>query len=153
MVRALEQIGFKNLGYCVNLFKDICSLWYYKIGFALFTILFTYLFDPSHVKILFSLFVLVMVDFITGISATFKTGEKIQSHKVAMTAIKLMVYFGTVAMCHISEESVHLFWIDDTAIGFLTLTELISNLENIGKMGYATPTNLIKKLRLIRDKK
>lgn len=152
MVHFLEQIGFKNLSYCVDLVKDICSVWYYKILFSAFIVAFTYFFDPIHTKVLFSLFVLMMADFITGIGATMVRKEKIQSHKISRTAIKVMIYFGTIALCRISEESVHLFWIDDTAIGFLTLTELISNLENVGKMGYETPINLIKKLKLIKKK-
>ena len=44
-------------------------------------------------------------------------------------------------------------YLDDTIIAFLTLTELISIIENTGKMGYAIPKKLLLKLKSIRDEK
>lgn len=94
-----------------------------------------------------------MVDFVTGVLASYKEGHKIKSHKVARTAIKVTLYFTTVAVARISEPSLYLGFLDETVIGFLTGTELISNLENIERMGYPTPAHLVKKLKnLVRKK-
>ncbi len=44
-------------------------------------------------------------------------------------------------------------YLDETIIAFLCLTELISVLENTGKMGYAIPAQLLNKLKSWRDEK
>lgn len=153
IVSLSEIFGIKNVQYCFDLVVSVCHNWLYKLALSVFIVVSTFLFDPLHIKILFSLFFLVMIDFITGIYAAYKEGHKIQSHKIARTAIKLTLYFTTIAIARVSEDSLHLYFLDETIIGFFTGTELISNLENIERMGYPTPTHLVKKLKKFISKK
>lgn len=100
-----------------------------------------------------SIMFLVIVDFITGLSAAKLSGEEIRSSKVVRSAIKFVVYLLLIASAHITEYAVPVIagFGDETIVAFLALTELISVIENVGKMGYAVPKKLLNKLQDIRD--
>ena len=108
-----------------------------------------WLYDPLYAEALVALFVLVLIDFVTGVAASRCEGEPIQSAKIRHTAMKLTAYFTMIAAGHISELTLPAFAciLDETITGYLVATELISILENMGRLGYATPANLITKLR------
>lgn len=107
----------------------------------------TYLFNPLHTAGLVALFILIIADMFTGTAAAYKTGEAIESKKAFRTAMKIVVYFSMVALAHITQYAVpFLDFIDTTVLAFLALTELISNLENFGRLGYAIPLRLLNKL-------
>jgi len=108
-----------------------------------------WLYDPLYTEALIALFVLVLIDFVTGVAASRCEGEPIRSARVRHTATKLTAYFTMIAAGHISEVTLPTFAciLDETITGYLVATELISILENMGRLGYATPASLISKLR------
>lgn len=111
----------------------------FKFFGAIFMGAFSFLFDETHTLALSAVFFLVIIDFFFGISASRKTGEAIRSSKVVRTAIKLVVYFSLIAAARVSEYALPFDFLDGTVIGFLAATELLSILENAGRMGYAVP--------------
>lgn len=104
-----------------------------------------YLFDPTQHAALLALFILTLADFCFGVTASRKEGQPLRSSKVRRTAIKMTVYFAIVAMTRITENAIPLLsFMDETLVGFLAATELLSILENVGRMGYAVPAKLTK---------
>lgn len=107
----------------------------------------SYLFDPTQTSVYIALALLIIADFLFGVSATIKTGDKIQSAKLRRTAIKFMIYFGMIAACRISEYALPFHMLDEVVAGYLVATELVSILENAGRMGYAVPLKILAKLQ------
>ena len=145
----------EHISYTTSAIKAACSNWVVKCIGAVSYSLYAFFFDPVHVAGHFAVFSLIIFDFITGIAAAKKTGEEIKSSKVIRSAIKLVVYFLLIAGARITETAVPILGgvIDETVIAFLALTELISLMENVGKMGYAIPKQLLNKLEKLRDDK
>lgn len=115
----------------------------------------SFLFDPATFTALVALLVLIIADFATSLVAIRKTGKSkrgqpFASYSVFGSAVKTVVYFTMVAAGFLTEKAVPIPFIDDTIIGFLALTELISILENAGHAGYAVPKKLLEKLTKAR---
>lgn len=125
-------------------------------GFALSVL--SFLFDPATKVALFALLALIAFDFITSLYAIHvtgvsKRGKKFTSHSALGSAIKTIVYFIMISAGFIAESAVPIGLIDNTIIGFLVVTELVSILENIGRVGYGIPLGLLNKLIEYRDGK
>lgn len=123
------------------------------IGGGFLSIL-SFLFNGLLREAMIALFVLMMFDFVTGIMAVRRSPtEKIESRKLWVTAGKMAVYFLLISSGNLAEHGTHAVfpYIDETIISFLAVTELLSILENAGRMGYAVPKKLIEKLSKYRD--
>lgn len=115
-----------------------------KAIFSFFLSIFSFFFDPLQQTSMLALFMLVIMDFGLGTAAARHTGDKIRSAKLVRTAIKLVVYFTLVSAARITEHTIPFDFLDTTVIGFLAATELLSVLENTGRLGFAVPKKLIK---------
>ena len=146
-------MNIENLTYCASLLVSLCKNIWFKITLSSGVIAYSYFFDPTHTQLLLSLFILIILDFITGIAAAVKEKRPIKSHKVLRTAIKIGVYYLIITSTHLAEGSVPIPLLDETAIGFLTATELVSILENVARSGYAVPKSLLVKLKDILGQK
>jgi len=135
----------------INKFTDYAS---FKIIMTILYTTFSFLFDATQHAGLIALLLLIIADFITAVSAAYKNHVPIKSGKVFITAVKVLIYFTLIACAHLVEKAVPLFSIlDETILAFLAVTELISILENAGKMGYAIPKKLLRQLEEFRDDK
>lgn len=125
-----------------------------KFLFAFVYILLSFIFDLEQGSALFALFLLVLLDFATGISAAKYLGELIRSSKIKHTAIKLTAYFVVIAGAHLAEYGLigYLAVIDETVLAFFLLTELVSLLENMGRLGVHTPQKLLNQLKEEKEK-
>lgn len=114
-----------------------------------------FLFDGALKAGLISLFLLIIFDFFTAIANAYHKKIEIQSRKILTTAVKMVIYFGLIASANLAEHAVPLLEsiLDETILAFLSLTELISILENCGKLGFAIPKKLLNKLEDLRDSK
>ena len=113
-----------------------------------------YLVGAEHIDAMNALMLLVVIDFITGLSSAKSTGEIITSKKSMRSAIKVVVYSLLVTSAHLAENVLPGdSFFENIVISFLALTEFISILENIGRMGYAVPLKLLNKLQELRDQK
>jgi toxin secretion/phage lysis holin len=119
-----------------------------KAIFALLFIVFSFLFDINQSEELLALFVLIQIDFISGIAAAKFNGDAIRSSKIRHTAIKITAYYSVIAGAHLAEYGLNHFLaiLDETVMAFFLLTELISLLENVGRLGVETPKKLLNQL-------
>ncbi len=123
--------------------KFVCGILYLMYSFA---------FDVNHSKAIVAVLILIIFDFITGISAAKISGEEIKSSKVLRSAVKTFIYLLLISGGHLFEvASGYISFVDDMIIAFLAITELISLIENAGKMGFAVPKELLNKLKKYRD--
>lgn len=125
-----------------------------KAIFSVVFVMVSFMFDINQANSLFALFILVLLDFLTGVSAAKYVGEPIRSSKVKHTAIKLTAYFVIISAAHLAEKGLvsYLAVIDETVVAFFLLTELISLLENIGRLGVQTPKKLLNQLTDVKSK-
>ena len=113
---------------------------------------FGFLFGFESQSIMLGLMALVVMDFITGIASAKKNGEPIRSRSAVKSAYKVAIYGLLVSAGHITEQIVPLTtYIEEAVTTFLALTELISIIENVGKMGFAIPQKLLNQLQRWRD--
>jgi toxin secretion/phage lysis holin len=93
-----------------------------------------------------------VVDYITGIWAGSKEGKL--SSKVGFKNIpKKVMIFVLVAIAHMLDTALgenHLF--RDATIFFYLSNELLSILENTGRMGVAVPDQLKRAIQVLKDK-
>ena len=138
----LKTLIAKTLGDQVGI-KAVVALAVSVYGFA---------FDALKNDIILALFVLTFFDFVTGIIAAKMTKERIQSARVFRTALKIFVYSMMISGAYLGEKIVPITsaFLDETMLGFLALTELISLIENVGRMGYVVPQKLLNKLEELR---
>lgn len=121
---------------------------------ALFLVLFQFMFDKANQEAMIALFALLIVDAVTALVASYKSGKEITSRKFFGSAIKFVVYFTMVGAAFLTEKAGITFVpLDETVIAFLAVTELISILENFSILGYVIPKKLLNKLRSYQDEK
>lgn len=89
--------------YVQYLFINVFTLSFWKVISVTGYIIFSFFFDIGQANALAALFVLIIMDFITGISAAKVAGEKIRSSKIRHSAIKICAYFSVIAGAHLAE--------------------------------------------------
>lgn len=134
--------------YMLHLFGKLAEAAQLKAFAAVGIAVLGFLFDPTQHIALVAIFLLIMADFVFGIAAARKSGEPVRSAKLRRTAIKVAVYYALIACAHVTEYALpsYMGFLDESVLGFLAATELLSILENVGKLGYVVPKNLVKLL-------
>lgn len=143
----------ENINYIKRMFAGVATTNISgKIILAFLYIPYAFFFDKNHETGLVALLVLIMFDMFTGIASARHSGNIIKSAKVVRTAYKIIFYFLFISAGHMAENVIgaNLF-LDETILAVLAMTELISIMENIGKLGYAVPMKLLDKLHKLRD--
>lgn len=135
-----------EISYLVHLAKKITEASEIKAAAGAAVTVLAFFFDPVTYVAMVAVFCLIIIDFIFGVSAARATGDAVQSAKLRRTAVKIVVYFVLISSARITEHAIPLYFLDETVIGFLAATELMSILENAGRMGYPVPSSLIKVL-------
>lgn len=144
----------ESVQYIASLFVSTCEHFWTKCIASFFFSYYVFFFDVHLIEASKALLVLIIVDFLTAFFAAKKSGEEIKSSKIFRTPLKILIYFMLVSVAHLMEVvSPLLSILDETMMGFLALTELISILENTGRMGFAVPKKLLNKLQELRDEK
>lgn len=132
----------------VNLFS--------KAGFktvvsSLFPV-YAFLFDPLKTHLYYAIATLIVFDFITAMFAAYHTKEKITSAKASRTLVKMLVYGLMISGATLTDRfivgNIELF--ADLSMGFVAITEFISILENISKLGFEVPSNVVKRLNYLK---
>lgn len=138
--------------YIITAVKSLFDYFSIKLFTGLIYLVYSFAFDVNQTKALGAVLVLVMFDFVTGISAAKISGEEIKSAKVLRSAVKTFIYLLLISGAHMFElASQYILFADDMILAFLAVTELISLIENAGKMGFAVPNQLLNKLKEYRD--
>lgn len=132
------------------------SLFYFfdvKVLFAAICGFWAFLFGADSGAVMSALIALMMFDLATGTTAAFMRKE-VSSRRAAKTPLKFGVYLVLVSAAHLADTAVFSgLYLQETMIAFLALTELISILENAGKMGIAVPKQLMKRLEVLRNER
>lgn len=114
--------------------------------------IFTFLFGVEMNYALTALLALMFFDMITGMAYSVQSGKPIQSRMVLRSAIKLSIYSVLISSTHLVESVVPgSTMMDEGMVIFLAITELISIIENVGKMGYAVPKRILNQLLAWKD--
>lgn len=142
--------------YFVALMKSICTqeiIAKYAASALLITAHF--LFDQAMYQAMLSLLILIVFDYITAMYVVVKQKKAITSRQTFRTPYKIVIYFVLISAGNIAENSLPVIskFIDETIIAFLVLTELISVIENAGKLGYPVPQRLLNKLHELQAEK
>ena len=117
------------------------------VGFGIFN----YLIGVNNSNVMGILVVLVVFDFITAIMSAYKTGVQIESRRVFKTPIKIFIYTILVSAIHLVGQVIGgQEFLDYSSIGFLVVTEAVSILENIARMGFAVPSKVLNRLLEIK---
>jgi len=134
--------------YIYALFASFCENLVTKCVSSIAFGYYIFFFDVNLIEASKALTVLIVLDFITAVVAAKKTGEHIKSAKVFRTPIKFIVYGILISASHLMETvTPALSILDESMMSFLALTELISIIENTGRMGFAVPQKLLNQLQ------
>lgn len=98
-----------------------------------------------------TLFIMIIMDAITGVSVAVKNKET-SSRGFFRTGVKLGVYFTLILVSRMVDKHVAIPFASVIMDSFLVLTESLSILENIGKLGFPVPTIILSKLKEFKDK-
>ena len=143
----------ENISYGMSLFDKITSYIGVKAITSGFFSLIAFFFDSVRHEAIVAIVILVAFDFLTGITAAKIAKEEIKSAKVFRSAMKLVAYLMLVSAGHFAEVAFPIIasFADETVLAFLAVTELISTIENAGKMGFVVPKKLLNRLEKYRD--
>lgn len=123
----------------------------FKSIVAFISLCFTWIFQGDY-QILISLYVLVIIDGITGLWYAIKVKE-VYSRGLYRGALKCFAYFLLIIVARILDKHSPLCFAAPIMEGYLVGVESFSILENFSKLGFPVPTKLIGLLRIYYDKK
>ncbi len=114
---------------------------------------FTFFFGDFHTQGVIAVMMLMLFDTILGVMATYSEGQPITSRKFSRVVQKGTVYFIAISAGYFTDQTIGWQVIQATMIGFIGVTEFISILENMGRMGYQTPKKLLNQLKDFKSQK
>lgn len=143
----------ENLQYTLGSVAKVCQDVIFKCAGAIAYAFYRLSFDVTQDKAIVAVLALVVMDFITGITAAKMSGDFIKSSRAFRSAIKTFMYLLMISAAYFTEIAFPLAsqFADETVIAFLAITELISIMENLGKMGYGIPIKMLNRLKKIKD--
>lgn len=116
-------------------------------------IFFYFFFGDVHNEALIALFMLVVFDTILGIMAAKSEGKAFLSKKFSRVIGKIIIYSIGVSSAMFADATTGLPFIQTSIIAFMGVTEFISILENIQRLGYETPKKLLNQLEGFKSQK
>lgn len=118
---------------------------------VIFSFLAIQLLDIDNIHKIYTLFILMWIDFVTGLSSAYFSKEVVTSKAAFRTPVKFLVYTLMIITGAVLEKTIGIdILADETIITFLAVTEAISILENFGKLGFKTPNKLLNNLKEIQ---
>ena len=113
----------------------------------------SFLFGDFHSQAILAVLMLMVFDTIMGVMATYYEGQTITSRRFARVVQKGIVYFIGISAGYFADLTVGWHMIQATMIGFIGVTEFISILENMGRLGYQTPKKMLNQLKDFKSAK
>lgn len=114
---------------------------------------FVFLFGDFHTQGIIAVVMLMTFDTILGLMATYYEGNAITSRKFSRVIQKGIVYLIAISAGYFTDLTIGWSVIQTTMIGFIAVTEFISILENMGRLGYQTPKKLLNQLENFKSQK
>lgn len=111
-------------------------------------ILYEFFFGVANGVLINAVLGLVLLDFASGVFASAKCGEKIESRRAVKTVFKLGAYSLMLSAGHLLEVSIVVkVFSQEAVIAAIAGTEFISIMENLSKAGYVVPRKLIARIK------
>lgn len=133
------------LGYIIHKYIQMIEPSIAKIALATI-ISASFLFGDIYVQAMTAIIMLLTFDTITGVVATYHEGQPITSRRFGRVVLKSIVYLTSISAAYFTDLTVPGSFIQGTMIAFVGMTEFVSILENIGRLGFATPKKLLNQL-------
>jgi phage-related holin len=131
-----------------DILASVISHWVVKGIAASLISLAAMMLGPENYRLLLVLGLLVVIDLITGMVAAVSRGEPLESRKVFKTATKSFVYILFFSSAYLTHTIVPFSdFITIGVLSFLGLTEFLSVIENMAKMGYILPQKLLNQIK------
>jgi phage-related holin len=106
-----------------------------------------------------SFILLILLEFITGISASVKEGKKIESKRLGRFVVKITVYTLMIAIANILKTNYandivgkvynFIYWI---ILHFITIQLIVSVFENMSRLGFQESSRIFKKINQFMSK-
>jgi phage-related holin len=114
---------------------------------------FIFLFGDVHAQGIIAVLMLMTFDTIVGVMASWREGKPITSRRFSRVVQKGVVYLMAISAGYFTDITIGWHIVQSTMIGFIGVTEFISILENMGRMGYQTPKKLLNQLKDFQSQK
>jgi len=89
---------------------------------------------------------LMIMDTVLGMAAARHEGQNITSRRFSRAVVKGIVYLSAISAGYFADLTIPGAFIQSTMVAFVGVTEFISILENMGRLGYKTPKKLLNQL-------
>jgi len=144
----MQQFSGVNLK---NIFLNVTEINFGKIIVSFLALTYNYLFQ-NDASILMIIYLLICIDTITGFWIAYRK-RNIKSSAFVRVTMKCFIYFLLIIVGRLVDNVVPVKFAATIMESFLAITEALSILENIGKLGFPVPTKLIKILLIFSEKK
>lgn len=113
----------------------------------------SFIFGENYNEAIVAVLMLMVIDTVLGVAAVVYEGEAITSRKFSRVLHKGIVYMLSIAAGHFLDITMPYALAQSTMLGFIAVTEFISVVENIGRMGFKTPKKLLNQLKDFQSQK
>lgn len=123
-----------------------------KMGIVLMLTV-SFLFGNLYHEGIIAVLMLMIFDTILGVWASVYEGKALTSRKFARAVYKGIIYMISISAGYFLDTTMPIDIAQTTMIGFISVTEFISILENMGRMDMETPKKLLNQLKDFQSKK
>lgn len=116
-------------------------------------LLFGFFFGDIYKQAILAIMMLIIIDTIFGMVSAYHEGNAITSRKFGRVVQKSTVYMMAISAGYFADITIGWQIIESVMIGFIGVTEFISILENMGRLGYQTPKKLLNQLKDFQSEK
>lgn len=114
---------------------------------------FLFFFGDFHTQGITAILMLMTFDTVLGLQASWAEGQAITSRRFSRVVQKGIVYLMAISAGYFTDITIGWHVVQATMIAFIGVTEFISILENMGRLGYETPKKLLNQLRDFQSSK
>lgn len=137
--------------YCAEKTNALLQFLEVKVATSILLSGMTFFFGEIYTQGLIAIVMLMVFDTILGIAADKHENKVISSRRFSRAVIKGIVYFTAISAAYFTDLTVPGGFVQSTMIAFVAMTEFISILENVGRLGFKTPQKLLNQLRDINN--
>lgn len=116
-------------------------------------LLFSFFFGDFYRQAILSVMMLIIFDTLLGMLSAYYEGMAITSRKFGRVVQKGTVYMLAISAGYFADMTIGWQIVESIMIGFIGVTEFISILENMGRLGYQTPKKLLNQLKDFQSQK
>jgi phage-related holin len=121
--------------------------------FVSLVLTFFFFFGNLNTEGVIAVLMLICFDTVLGMMATYSEGNAFTSRKFSRIVQKSTVYFMAISAGYFTDNAIGFALVQATMIGFIAITEMMSVLENMARMGYETPKKLLNQLKDFKSQK